>query len=133
MDWGEAIQYCESLSVDGGGWHLPTIGELRTLVRGCPDTEIDGSCDVLDATCLTFFTCWNPDLCSGCPLMSGPGEGGMYWPQGIQGDCCLYWSSSLQEDLDDSAWAIGFSTAGILGGGTKDFGVGTGYFVRCVR
>src|SRR5262245_33278607 len=30
--WADASAYCAALSVDGGGWRLPTIHELHTLV-----------------------------------------------------------------------------------------------------
>ncbi|NPA63335.1 MAG: DUF1566 domain-containing protein [Epsilonproteobacteria bacterium] len=31
--WIEAIDYCENLSLDGGGWRLPNIQELGSIVR----------------------------------------------------------------------------------------------------
>jgi hypothetical protein len=52
MTWSNAKAHCAGLSLDGGGWHLPTIRELRTLVRdndgpdvGCfwPD-QMQGPC-----------------------------------------------------------------------------------------
>jgi len=30
--WKSAIDYCEDLSLDGGGWRLPNIRELESLV-----------------------------------------------------------------------------------------------------
>src|SRR5690606_23933433 len=30
--WANAATYCSSLPTDGGGWRLPTIKELQTLV-----------------------------------------------------------------------------------------------------
>jgi len=30
--WSGAIAYCESLTFDGGGWRLPNIRELNTIV-----------------------------------------------------------------------------------------------------
>jgi hypothetical protein len=31
-NWDQASAYCSNLSIDGGGWRLPTIQELQTLV-----------------------------------------------------------------------------------------------------
>ena len=30
--WTDAIDYCESLPLDGGGWRLPNLNELTSLV-----------------------------------------------------------------------------------------------------
>jgi len=31
-DWYDAIHYCNALDLDGGGWRLPNINELKTLI-----------------------------------------------------------------------------------------------------
>lgn len=51
------------------GWRVPTIDEVRTLVRGCPAVEDGGSCPVLEA-------CYNRDdcltsACDGCGTGNG--------------------------------------------------------------
>jgi len=33
MNWNEAKSWVESLNIDGGGWRMPTIAELRTLYK----------------------------------------------------------------------------------------------------
>ena len=122
--WSPAIEHCKSLNYTGyDDWRLPSISELRTLIRGCPDTLPGGDCGVTDdcndwAECCGF-ECW------GCKVDEGPATGGCYWPDQIKGDesnelspCYLpYWSSS--EDTHYSyyggpnAWIIFFSDAGI--------------------
>ncbi len=32
MKWGEAINHCDSLILDGSGWRLPNINELKSIV-----------------------------------------------------------------------------------------------------
>ena len=113
MNWSEAKQYCVNLSLgDHSDWHLPTIGELRSLIRGCPTTESGGSCNIEQGDCLDL-SCLD-DSCKGCSYKNGPGEGGMYWPAEIQGDCCFHWSSSAVMDSGYySAWGVGFSNGGV--------------------
>ncbi len=131
--WGEAMSYCDSLSLGGhSDWHLPTIGELRTLIRGCPATEDGGSCNVEEGDCLVW-SCLD-DSCSGCSSKDGPGEGGMYWPDGVEGACCSYWSSAPVEDLDYYAWSVHFGIGSVYAGYVI-YGVGGSNVthVRCVR
>ena len=63
--WAEAKTYCESLEEDGfSDWRLPTVSELRTLVRNCDKTAPGGSCGITDE-CTKHSDCWSID-CSGC-------------------------------------------------------------------
>jgi hypothetical protein len=101
LAWADAKRYCEELRLDGGGWHLPTIGELRSLVSGCPVNESNGSCRVSDSctnmSCLcTKAYCASDEIrrCSGCEKGAGPANG-CYLPYEIQGQRSWYWSSSL--------------------------------------
>ncbi len=125
MTWQGAIDYCNNLRFDGhSDWRLPTISELRSLIRGCPATEAGGSCGVTDS-CLSYSSCWN-DPCSGC---SGGGPaGGCYWPDGMKGPCSYYWSSSEREDLSYNAWFVGFNA-----GSVDSYGKVNRNDVRCVR
>ena len=120
-----AIDYCEGLSLDGySDWHLPSISELRSLIRGCPATETGGSCGVND-DCLSDAAC-RDSSCDGCSDGQGPAAG-CYWPDGMEGSCSYYWSSS-RGDLVDFAWYVDF-----------DYGYvdsnyeGSNRSVRCVR
>ena len=125
MNWSDAKAHCAGLSLDGGGWHLPTISELRTLIRGCPGTVTGGACGVTDA-CLDS-SCNDAGGCSDCAYDKGPADG-CYWPDEMQGTCSWYWSSSPVEDVDNGAWHVGF-----------DYGVvylddvNHDVHVRCVR
>jgi hypothetical protein len=123
-DWAEAVAYCDGLTVCGypaGAWHLPTISELRSFIRGCPDTVTGGACGVTDS-------CLDPGCdsssCS-CPSLGG----GCSWAAGVTGTCELpYWSSSSYAGGASSAWFVDF-TSGSVAGIVKDI---TGS-VRCVR
>ena len=123
--WSSAKQYCADLSLDGGGWHLPTIGELRTLIRGCPATEAGGSCNVEEGDCLAW-SC-RDDSCGGCSGGDGP-AGGCYWPDSIIGSCSWYWSSSPVEYVGYGAWRVYFN-----GGGVHYSNVSHAKHVRCLR
>ncbi len=125
MEWQDAIDYCDDLSLDGhNDWRLPTISELRSLIRGCPATETGGSCTVQDDGCLSLSCREN---CSGCSGDDGPADG-CYWSDEMEGPCDWYWSSSPVEEYDDVAWGVDFSR------GYVDHGyVSYDLYVRCVR
>ena len=56
-NWADAHTYCSSLSLDGGGWRLPTIQELRDIViDGAYDPSIDTTTFVNYAS---FYACWS--------------------------------------------------------------------------
>lgn len=49
----EAVNYCSTYSEAGlSGWRLPTINELRTLIKNCKSTMPNGSCPVSEPNCL---------------------------------------------------------------------------------
>ena len=128
-NWEAAMRYCDTLDLGGhgpGSWHLPTISELRSLIRGCPATETGGACGVTDE-CLGEG-CWDLDACVGCEPIAGPGTGGAYWPAGFSGPLGAYWSSSSVAGVSHLMWVVGFYW-GLVGGrdGSADVGV------RCVR
>jgi len=126
-DWQGAKTYCDSLSLGGySDWRLPTIGELRSLIRGCPATEPGGACNVEEGGCLESSCRGVP--CGGCSERDGPGGAGMYWPDEIEGGCCRYWSSSPEEDYDGILWGVNF-VGGYLESDTGD----AANLVRCVR
>ncbi len=130
-DWDASVAYCDALSLAGRGageWHLPTVSEYRTLLRGCPATEEGGACGVTD-TCL-LPTCYGSD-CYGCTYLSGPGAGGRYWDPALDetlGRLRCY-SSSPYSGTTGIAWGIDFDNASVM----QLAMTATRYGVRCVH
>jgi Protein of unknown function (DUF1566) len=122
--WADAKSYCEDLSLDGGGWHLPTISELRTLICGCDGTESSGSCGITESCSNSFCgdeSCHICEDCEGAAL-------GCHWPADMVGKCDWNWSSTPVGDLAHHAWEVNFRLGYILNNPTDDAGL-----VRCVR
>ncbi len=120
MDWSDAIDYCNNLTACGySDWHLPTISELRTLIKNCSGTVTGGSCGVTDS-CLSWDECRN-DACSGC----GYDSDGKYSKLGATGE---FWSSSTRSGNPNSAWFVSFREGSVLYV-YKSYN----YYVRCVR
>ena len=120
MKWSGAVDYCNNLTACGySDWHLPTISELRTLIKNCSGTVTGGGCGVTDS-CVSL-SCWN-DPCSGCPNDST----GYY---SKLSDIGYFWSSSTISDETDAAWSVGFYN-GLLFSGDKNDQRSS---VRCVR
>lgn len=123
--WEEAKSYCDNMTLDGSGWHLPTISELRTLIRGCDTTVTGGSCGVTD-DCTSDEDCWS-DSCV-CKLYEGSNNG-CYGPLELPDECSRYWSSSPISDYPGlRAWGVNFDNAGVFPDsldGVRD--------ARCVR
>jgi hypothetical protein len=103
---------------------MPTIGELRSLIRGCPETETGGSCPIAD-DCLPA-SCQS-DSCSGCPWGEGPSVS-CYWAEALSGPCGYYWSSSKVQYLVGVAWLVYY-----LQGEVRYLGREQPFYVRCVR
>ena len=111
MNWESAKYTCEndyntaSYGGFGAGWRMPTISELRTLIRDCSGTESDGDCKVREdsVVCLSESDeCWDISCYDSC------GTGG----HGRFGESTWFWSSSSVSNGDDSkAWGVGFNGA----------------------
>jgi len=139
MDWRLAERFCKRLKLGGQRhWRLPTITELRSLIRDCPATQTGGSCGVTDI-CLKFKKCRDV-TCGGCSKKGGPGSGGSYWPPELSGEIGRYWSSSTVWDASTGfeKWTVNFDNGDIGMGelGYSNVGVSAiAYFayVRCVH
>ena len=119
MTWQNAVDYCNSCSEGGlSGWHLPTISELRTLIKNCSGTVTGGSCGVTDS-CLSN-SCQD-ESCYSCYYY----EDGRYSKFGEIG---WFWSSSTKSDNTDYDWRVSFYY-----GYVDDYGKTDDYDVRCVR
>jgi len=135
MTWDNAITHCTSLSLNGTGWRLPNISELRSLVRNCDPIETGGACGVKDVcspcgnarACLESF-CWTDANCNPSSCADNGGPTGCYWPTQLSGTCSWYWSSSSYEDDPYYAWRVRFGL-GNVGSYYKDINL----HVRCVR
>jgi len=121
MDWNEAVKYCDNLTEDGhSDWRLPTISELRHLIKECPKTMSGGTCRVsdkcLESSCYSNNDCY----CSG-------GRSGIYSEFGERG---YFWSSSTtRSDDTDLPCIVDFSEGGVYCG----YGKSNNFYVRCVR
>lgn len=81
----DAKRYCQELVLGGyDDWRLPTIDELRTLVRGNPSHETDGACPIHEGSVKSDM--YDPG-CIQAPDYQGPGAGGCYWVPELRGPC----------------------------------------------
>ncbi|NLH49315.1 MAG: DUF1566 domain-containing protein [Myxococcales bacterium] len=106
LDWAGAASYCDAQTVNGGGWRLPTVSELRTLIRGCASTITDGTCGVTDEC--TELDCYD-DTCYACGEGEGPTEG-CYGPAELPAECGWYWSATeMAGSTSDLVWGVDFN------------------------
>jgi uncharacterized protein (TIGR02145 family) len=127
MTYSEAESYCESLVIrELADWRLPTVTELRSLIKGCASTQSEGSCNVRE-DCLAE-SC-KGETCNYCINGEGPADG-CYWPTELTGTCGNYWSSSQIEGYDEYRWHVAFVTAGISYTSANESALN---LVRCVR
>ena len=125
MSLAQATAHCDSLQLAGSRWRLPSVGELRSLIRGCPLTETGGVCNVAPDDCLGWGC--PSQKCEGCSPKEGPANG-CYWPAMFADECTWYWTSSLVADQKTSAWYVNFPLGSIHNIPTINL-----LSVRCVR
>jgi hypothetical protein len=104
--WQGAVDSCAALELGGLTWRLASISELRCLVNGCPETAVDGDCEVADdcadVGCITT-------ACDGC----GTAESiDCYHTSELRGGCDdPHWSATPMGE--ETAWVLNFRDAGV--------------------
>ena len=111
-EWTQCRSYCDAFDPIHHTWHMPSIDDLRTLIRSCPTTHLGGSCKARKA-CPRVYSrdCYDHGDCKGCGELDGPGPGGCYWDHQMEGPCTLYWSSTRAPDADGWVWVVDFDFA----------------------
>lgn len=126
MSLSAAATYCADLNLDGyADWRLPSISELRSLIRGCESTRRGGACAVTESC--DSSSCFSADACWECAEGSGPAAG-CYWPSEVAGGCDWLWSSTTIPDNSACAWVVNYKNAHVDGPGQTC----TAY-ARCMR
>ena len=133
--WSSAVSYCQGL---GDGWHLPTISELRTLIKSCDGTVTnsngtfmsntcgvwdDYNYDDTDHDCLSYTDCFLENKCRSCSADSTGGHSKF-------SETGNFWSLSALADSPSSVWTVNFSDASINYYSKTS---STYYYVRCVK
>lgn len=140
----DAKAYCEA---KGNGWAMPTITQLRMLIRGCQANEFreeyrDGIDCIVDDT--SEYSDWylRSGECRGCEPGEGPSLGGCYWDATLSQDITCstaetdtleFWSTTgFQEDELDyyRAWIVDFNAGYVT---VQISFPGSRLNVRCVR
>ena len=134
MSYKDAVDYCDNLSVGGfGGWRLPTISELRTLIQNCPDTITGGECGVTDDCLSSTEECYVRGICEPY-ICSADGYGGdddRFSKLGDKEDFISY--SQVTDYSWKDVWGVSFNDARIIYcSADEEFDYYT-YSVRCVQ
>jgi len=125
MTWQQAKNHCDSLNSlnyagFSSGWHLPTIDELRTLIKNCDKTITGGTCKITDNCSSPSCGTW--DDCS-CQQSASPKYSKFK-------DKDILWSSTAVSNYSatDLAWFVDFSQGQVSNMGKAGY---TQF--RCVR
>jgi|GEM_PF-2588801 len=107
MNLNDCATRCSELAIDGlNGWHIPTITELRSLIRNCDATVSGGSCTVSD-DCAASGEC-RDETCDGCG-----GDIACYTVDELAEACGIYQAATLDDDDGTYIWSIDFNTGSI--------------------
>lgn len=113
--WDDAVAYCDALPLDGGGWRLPKVQELRSLIHGCPNTALGGACRATDPGCTTRACMEGCDQCATTIINDEPV---CLWAPGLSGSCAqAHWSATIYADsVDPGAWYVDFGHGAFVHG-----------------
>jgi len=101
-NWKSAVDYCFRHSENVGGvWFIPTIDELRTLVKKCSKAESGGECRISEEK--GFLSLYDIGMRESCFCYEKGSESSEY---NKFGDSGLFWSSSARSDDPDYVWGI---------------------------
>ena len=113
MNWYDAMEYAKNLRLGGyDDWRLPTIEELRTVVRKCGGINVTFGDDGFEAVI-------DKNLANESYLENCQTKG--FFPD-------FYWSFTSIVGFEDDAWGVLFG-GGFDGGSAKS----DSDYVRCVR
>ncbi len=113
MSWYDAMEYAKNLRLGGyDDWRLPTIEELRTVVRKCGGINVTFGDDGFEAVI-------DKNLANESYLENCQTKG--FFPE-------FYWSSTSIVGYEDHAWDVSFHY-----GYNYSFNKSGPRYVRCVR
>jgi hypothetical protein len=111
LPFDKAARHCDSVKAGGhDDWRLPTVDEIRSLIRDCPGTVSGGACTVTDAC--AGGDCFG-DACFGCEFIKGRARG-CYWPDALGKECDWVWSGTQVTGRPGFAWFVDFPYGFVL-------------------
>jgi len=132
IPWLDAVEYCDDLELGSNDdWRLPMIGELRTLIRGCPDTVAGGTC-LVDDDCFDLACAGDAGTCDGCGSAAGTCAT-CFMLDELDGECSTYWSFSGVDQssaLSDEVWVVDYCAGSLAAEPKDDESI---HLFRCVR
>jgi len=114
MNWTDANAHCISK-----GKRLPTISELRTLIKDCPGSEIGGRCNVTD-------DCNSPYCVNSFCSCGDPYDTNYFGDHSVLGDTDKLWSYTAGSS--GKYWVVNFNRASF----DTDLITDSNFF-RCVK
>lgn len=121
LTYAEATAYCEA-----AGWRVPTLAELRSIVRGCKNIEPDGACMPDNSGAAVWA---ERAVCMGCGESHTATPGSCLLAFSEDAPTCIHgimFSRTSVNDLASSYWCL---TSGSLEVCLKS----DSYNIRCVR